>query len=118
MDRRAQGCPEWFILRAYSAGVVQLRGKEISGALLNCAICRCAWNAFQADAGHNPVRAFANRLLATESISKGENDFAASGKDSLRPVCCSLGRCHSTGPTRPDRHLRILAAVAFRKCNR
>src|SRR5947207_12007574 len=39
-----------------------------------------AWNAFQIDAVHDSVRAFANRLLAAESFSKRENHFADSGK--------------------------------------
>ena len=70
MDRRAQRCPERFILRAYSAGLVQSRMQEIVGALFDCAPCRRAWNAFQIDAVHDSVRAFANRLLAAESFSK------------------------------------------------
>ena len=70
MDRRAQRCPERFILRAYSAGLVQPRMQEIVGALFDCAPCRRAWNAFQIDAVHDSVRAFANRLLAAESFSK------------------------------------------------
>ena len=100
MDRRAQRCPERFILRAYSAGLVQPRMQEIVGALFDCAPCRRAWNAFQIDAVHDSVRAFANRLLAAESFSKRENHFADSGKDSFCAIRRSLGGCDGAGPTR------------------
>ncbi len=118
MDRRAQGRSQRLILRAHLADVVQLRSKEISRALSGRAACRRARAAFQTDAGHDPVRALTNRLLAAESFSNGENHLVAHGKNSVRPVRRSLGGYHGAGPTRPHRHLRLLSAVTIRKYNR
>ena len=80
MDRRAQGRSQRLILRAHLAGVVQLRSREISRALSGRSACRRARAAFQTDAGHDPVRALTNRLLAAESFSNGENRLVAHGK--------------------------------------
>src|SRR5437762_4042762 len=64
LDRRAQRCSQRFFLRARPASVVLLRTQEVSHALSARGSCRRAWNALKTDAGHDPVRALANRLLA------------------------------------------------------
>src|SRR5436190_6372970 len=118
LDRRAQRRSQRFILRPHPAGVVLLCAQEISDALSARGSCGRAWNALQTDASHDSVRTLVDRLLAVESFSKRKDHLAASGENSVRAGRRSLGGRHGAGPTRPDRHFRLLSAVTIRKFNR